>query len=1120
MELRKAWLNCTRLYAFYLPASFLRASVFLLFAALWLPRLCAQPRSVKFDRYSSAGGLSENNVHCIFRDSRGFVWLGTDDGLNRFDGYSFQIYRPNTSGQRNLPGNRLRCIAETQSGDILAGFEKNGLCLIDRATEQVRRFHIVSGTASVADYTVYDLCAKGDGTIWAATDMGLMLLDPYLGFIDSLAIGDLGSGGISQSNVTRMYYSRAGFLWLARSNGTLDKHDPLAGRTQSLSLGKYPGTSISEDQQGNIWVGTLGGGLIKIPPSGRMRHFRPNPETVGAISDSIIAHGGIAADEFGRLWIGTANKGLNEMPLHTARGRDYFFIKHRSKQADELSIADDAILCVYYDSGGILWVGHRGGGFSKVNLYPKKFHNFLLNTQGFISKNVQAISHLSNGDILVGTQTNGILVYNSSTNAYRQILSGKSGASGGLPSPNVTAMAQDARGRVWVGTMGGGLAVLDIAAGTSQWCVSGQACRWDARNIAALAIDRYGTVWASPGTEGGLFFLPSGRRQFAEAQVLGHAQGTLQVSHIFSDRDGLVWLCTKMHGVFYFKPSPGGQITDLVHLPYLPGASPMPHFTAHHICQAPDGRHWIATGGGGVLVYDIATGQHQLIGQEQGMPSGVVRALAADNTGKMWASTHKGIVSYNLADGRLNIFAREDGLMTENFIAAAAATDRAGRIFFGADIGMVGFRPDQITLSYDVPKVVLTELRIFNTPVEKLPSAARRKQLMGPLDAKSEIKLSYKDYVFSIEFAAVEHNTPGKCEYQYMLEGFDDQWIHTTATSRVATYTNLRKGSYIFKVRASNGDGVWSKQPTVIKVKIAPPFWETRWFMLAAAAMLVGAAGAWLWFRDSRYASRQQALEALIDARTKEVRLQKEKLIAQTMRLQQADATKNKFFSIIAHDLKNPFNAFIGFTSMLRDNFKNYPEQRKLQILDIVVGSAQTMYQLLDNLLSWARSQSGSIEYVPGNIQLSEQLQTSIVLLSAAAGEKNIAVNNFVHRDIIVWADMNLLDACIRNVLSNAVKFSKPEGRIDISAKLAHGHVVLCVQDYGIGIAKQKQEKLFRIDTYSSTLGTKGEEGTGLGLVVVNEFVQINGGRIWIESEPGIGTKVFMSFPADGSHNS
>ncbi len=1068
-----------------------------------------QPRSLRFDNYTSAKGLSENNVFAIYKDSQGFMWFGTDEGLNRFDGNSFTIYKPNTYGERQLPGNRVRCISEASGQKLLIGFEHEGICILDLHTDVIKRYVLPQNIGnSIQSYSVYDIEKMSDTTFWIATDYGIQLFDSNRGFYEQYNMGLPDQGGLSSNHIRSIHFASSGFVWIAHQNGLLDKIDPIKHKTYCYKISNVPNQSIGEDSYGNIWIGTAGNGLVRISPRGVLSNFKPDTTSVGTLSDSIVPYHCIVSDNLGRLWVGTSKNGLNELSQQNGDESTYFFIKHRTAPSDKLSMVDNAISSLFFDNDGILWVGHRGSGVSKVSLYPKRFSNFALPSKNNFNKNAQAICPMQSGQIWVGTQTNGIVIFDNNANKSASFYSDNGKQP--LKDRDITSITVDSTGNKWIGTNGGGLIYISQNNQDPIYLkeIKVEFGGFKSNQIVSLLIDNTQDLWVATPTK--LYLKSKMTQVFQEMKIPEFLDD--KILKLSIDKQGDIWICTNNSGAFYFNAHDFIEKNNITHIsPASKNKIGISHHTVYDISQSINGKIWIATGGGGITIWDKTRGSAEVIGEREGLPTGIIRSIIADKNGKIWMSTHRGIVS--VSDGRIQLFNQEDGLMSENFIAGSSAIDKEGRVYFGADNGLVSFRPDQIMLNYDVPRVILKELRIFNTPIPLLSDANKRRDLLGPLHSKEEIVLSYRDYVFSLEFSAIELNTPGKCIYQYRLMGFDDKWITTDSKNRIATYTNLRDGEYTFMVKAANGDGVWSKTPTSIRIKITPPFWETAWFRTILLAIITGSIMYFFNRYKSRIENQKTELNQQVTIRTIELESQKIELenIAKDLRV--ANATKDRFFSIIAHDLKSPFNAFIGFTGMLRDNFTEYSDEKKIQILDIVSQSAVSMDDLLTNLLNWARTQNKAVEYRPQSLDLHSAVNTVLHIMMGTAESKKISLFNNIENGETIYADPNQTSAILRNLISNSIKFTNLHGTVTISAERNVDMILITVSDTGVGMTDEQINSLFIIDKCQSTSGTNKERGTGLGLVVVKEFVELNGGEISINSKTNKGTTVTIALP-------
>jgi signal transduction histidine kinase len=562
-----------------------------------------------------------------------------------------------------------------------------------------------------------------------------------------------------------------------------------------------------------------------------------------------------------------------------------------------------------------------------------------------------------------------------------------------------------------------------------------------------------------------------------------------------------------------------------------------------------EGNLWFGMLGSGIDKLDLTTGKFINYSTKDGFPGNSVTSILVDDLNYLWLATDKGLVKFNQDTKEVVVFDQKDGLQNTSLKSWAIKT-KDGEMFFGGPDGFNSFYPDRIinNQNQNKPPVVITGLKIFNKPVMINEQFNNRVILNNDISETRELVLTYRENYFTFEFIALDFTAPEKNSYAYMMEGFDDEWIQC-GNKREANYTNLDPGEYTFRVKASNNDGVWNEEGTSVKIIILPPWWKTWWFMTIAILSLILIIGSIFYSRLRYFKAQKILLEKLVVKKTSDLQkmnailinqaeelnktnslleerqeqieeqsvellAQKESLIKVNSELHELNATKDKFFSIIAHDIKNPFNAVLGFTDLLEENFKEWDDERKLEIVNLINTSAKNLYELLDNLLQWSRSQSGLIEFKPQEILLKDTFSKAIGLFRDTADAKNIELGFTFHEtDMVVFADRNMLDAIMRNLISNAIKFTNTGGKVHLFAEKMEKFAIVKVTDNGVGISPEIQEQLFRIDKHTSTYGTDNESGTGLGLILVKEFVTKQGGTIGVESIKGKGSTFHFTVP-------
>jgi signal transduction histidine kinase len=412
--------------------------------------------------------------------------------------------------------------------------------------------------------------------------------------------------------------------------------------------------------------------------------------------------------------------------------------------------------------------------------------------------------------------------------------------------------------------------------------------------------------------------------------------------------------------------------------------------------------------------------------------------------------------------------------------------------------GIKGFNivfPDRISENKIVPNVLITDLKIFNKSVKPGQGSALSKSIT---ELKS-LRLSHAHSVITLSFAAMDFSAPENNQYAYMLENFDSDWIYSGNRAEV-TYTNLDPGSYIFHVKGSNNDGLWNDTGTSIKIIVVPPWWLTWWSKLTFGLLLAILLTTIYLFRVKDLKKQKTLLEKTVAIKTAE--------------LKDLNASKDKFFSIIAHDLKNPFTTIIGFSDMLNEEIdKDQPSKIREFARLINVSAVQTL-KLLENLLEWAKSQNGKIPFNPEQLKVNELIEEEFLVLKEMANEKNIELKYLNKSQIIVLADRNMIKTVLRNLISNAIKFTHRNGQVEVKASVNSDMVGISVIDNGIGMSEVTKAELFKIDASVSTPGTENEKGTGLGLFLCKEFVEKHGGKIWAESQQGKGSIFIFMLPS------
>jgi signal transduction histidine kinase len=563
-----------------------------------------------------------------------------------------------------------------------------------------------------------------------------------------------------------------------------------------------------------------------------------------------------------------------------------------------------------------------------------------------------------------------------------------------------------------------------------------------------------------------------------------------------------------------------------------------------------EGNLWIGTTDG-LNKYDEKNQRFIRFNENAGLPNNVITNLLFDDKGSLWITTNKGLTRLdserfmlrNSEEDTINNriirnYGMADDLQNTDFRQNASYKDSDGQIYLGGINGFNVFHPDSIMDNKNIPNVIITEFKLFNKTVT---FNSENSPLTKPIELTQRIILNHKQSVFTFGFVALNYNATLKNQYAYKLQGYDKDWNYIGNKHEV-TYTSLPAGNYIFRVIASNNDGLWNTQGVTLQLRIIPPFWERWWFR--------GAIMLWVLFLiyiyyshrllkekktnkllENKVAQRTEQLSeknnllmiqtkhlneanSILKVRQQLIEEQSEELKSQRDELKEVNEVKDMLFSVVAHDLKNPFSTVLGLSDLLKLKYNDYSDKQRMEIISSVYNSLKVINDLIISLLEWSRSQMGNLNPQFDIHNLSELLLKNIQLANVNAQVKNIKIINGVHEnEFLVKMDVDLINAVIRNLISNAIKFTPIDGIISISCVRNTDKVIVKIRDNGVGITKDILPKLFLKSNFETTYGTNNEKGSGLGLKICQDFVKLHNGEIWVESEEGKGSEFCFSLP-------
>lgn len=1084
----------------------------------WLVMLATAPAAgaddIRFRPLPANSSLSQVGIICVVQDPRGYLWVGTEDGLNRFDGNRFTIYRHDPDDPGSLGGSFIRQIYLDAANTMWVVSGQGDLNRYERESDRFTRLGPNPSPGGAEGPRIRAVVEDRDHRFWAAAQgTELYLLDrDTLTFTPVQPRTPTGAAW-PISNVQEMRLDRHGMLWIG-GNGGVARLDPTSqqatlyqpepGNPQSLS---HPLVfALGFDAEGNLWAGTSNG-LNRLNPDGRgFTVYRNDPQDPTSLSFNVIRC--LFSDDQQRFWVGT-EKGLNR--YHP--DRDAFTV-YRHEVADPDGLSQDNVWDMAQDRAGNLWIGTMGGGLSRHTPILNKFQHIrhiLGNPNSLSHPNIWSMVEDKHGRIWIACDNGGLNIYEPADNSIRRLPTDASNPHGLNAFRKLSLLIKD--NRLWIASAGGGIQVMDLA--TEKVVKSYRHDPADPKSLTADIVisvnsDSRGTIWIAT-LEGGISrYMPSSddfvnyHSQADNPQTIG-AKGITTI--IEKERDQL-WIGTIGAGLNLLDVATGKVRridTDPNNPNTLRGA------TVYGLYQEADGVLWVGTIGGGLNRYDPATDRWRSWRTKHGLPNDTVYGILPGEGGSLWLSTNNGLAHFDKKTHRFRNYYANDGLQGSEFNLGAYLRDSKGFLYFAGINGITRFRPEAMSDSTFEPRTVFTQLLIANRPV-KLQQETFGQPQGAALQSAEAVTLDHTRNMFTLEFSALDYTIPGNIRYRYKLDGYNSTWLETDELNRRATYTNLPAGSYDLRVKATNADGVWSKREAVLRLNIKPPPWLSWWAKSLYALLALSLIGAYLRIQAQKLAREQQiARQQSQLAGQAEAMAENERNVAN--RLRQIDKLKDEFLANTSHELRTPLNGMIGLAESLKGGYYGeLPEPAKLD-LDLIVSSGKRLSHLINDILNFSLIKKGQLIIHPAPVDLHALVTVVLALSRPLIGKKPVALANLVPKDMPrVFADENRLEQILHNLVGNAVKFTH-RGHIQVRAEVRDATVVIAVADTGIGIAAENQQAVF--DMFQQADGSTAREygGTGLGLAVTRELLKLQQGSITLESTLGQGSTFYVTLP-------
>lgn len=1093
----------------------------------------------KFERITIEDGLSQSAVFCVLQDRHGFMWFGTQDGLNRYDGYDFEVFRQVDNDPESLSNNWISSIFEDSEGTIWVGTLK-GLNRFVEATRRFERVRLVSpGTDNLEEPNVSAICEDRQGRLWIGTfdSNGLFVLDKNSG--ETTNFSSVFSGDIKTeiNLITSICLDSRGEIWIGSLYTGFIKFNKEQNRPEQVHLELYYNgllsqdvMSIHEDHEGMLWLAMFATGLVHYDPgSGEYRAFRHNRDDPNSLPSDYLYDA--LEDSSGRIWVTTRESGLAILDPKTGVCHNF-----RYDPSNESSISLNHLSHLYEGRSGLIWICTTGNGVCKYSEYKNKF----------------------------------------------PVLKRKPSKPEGLDGQYAYSILEDGRGDLWIGTVDGSLNRLDRRSGRAEHFD----LRYEYAGVQQKCIAwslfemRDGAILA--GTDFGVLFLiePAGQKpkpilrtasirvitELSDGRIILGTEGNglqalraetsdsnteygilnLQyklhndrIKSIFEDSKGFLWVGTEV-GLHKINRETGEVKLFLANQEQEGSLN-----NDFILCTIEDdyGYIWIGTRGGPHR-YRPETDSFAVYTLKDGLPNEVIYGILdhyhLDKTtqgnqviirgGRMelWMSTNRGLVKFqfdidveqnklvlDLDTRTAETFDIGDGLQSDEFNTGAYFKSRSGELFFGGVKGVNYFFPEDIKRNAFKPPIVLTSFKVMGN----------ERTFDRPLAELGEIFLPHDENFISIEFSALDYNDPGRNKYMYQMAGVDPQWVNA-GTRRFVNY-NLPHGEHTFRVKGSNADGVWNEEGISLRIVIVPPFWETLWFRILVIITGGGLIILVVYLRIRNINTQRRLLQSEVDKRTAELQeanllLQKEvaerKAAEDAVKrhrdeLQEAYRELEAFSYTISHDLKNPLSTIDGFSSILLKQYDGSLDEKGKNHLQKIRRNTAAMNRLIDDILKLSRATKDELDRE--RIDLSALARITYKTVKQRFPQHQVECR--ITEDLLVYGDPNLIRIVLENLYENAFKFSKSgqEQRLEFGSLEREGEKTFFLRDNGIGFDRALAGEIFL--PFRRLHAEAGYEGSGIGLATVEKIIRRHGGRIWAEAEVDKGATFFFTLPNSGN---
>ena len=850
--------------------SVLKRSYLLLLIATQAFQIFSQ--EYRFDQITTEQGLSQATVNCLFKDSKGFIWIGTNDGLNCYDAYSFRIFKNNPDDPCSLSGNTITSIAEDENSNLWISTRNSGLNYYERGKNKFTRFVNKKGdnTSLPSDNLKKVLVARNGNLLIGTLGAGLIVYIPEKREFITYGHTEESLSGLSNNYVYSIVEEGNGKFWIGTNAGTVDLFDMNTGlfrkyvyKDDFRNAVSDIGVSLLRDSIGILWIGTNKNGIYKL----NIGNGQIDPIESKGLQDNIYTSFAIYGDQ---IFAGTDGGGIFIIDRQGTIIRNLFH-----DPGSRYSLSNNAIYSLLTDDEGSLWAGNYQGG---INLYNPSKYKFRFYTQQIgkpntlSNKSVLAIFQDRKGNIWIGTDGGGLNLFHPEKSSFDHFLSSQAG-NGSISGNVVKSIFEDHLGNLWIGTYSNGLNLMDAKSRRFSHYTTrkGDPNSLSMNNVWAICEDSKNNLWIGL-MGGGLELMDRNKgsfRHYTHSNDDSKSISSDNIKVIFEDNYKSLWIGTEGGGLNLFDPVTG-TFTQFVNI--LKDKTSIPGNDVRALFQDHDSVLWVGTANG-IASFDYKTKKFSVPEFNTLLPSMIINGILQDKCNNLWISTNKGLTCYSPKTGKIRNYGISDGLQGNDFnYTSQFKSSFTGEMFFGGINGFNVFNPDELIDNKYSPTVIFTKLFVSGKEVCPGDTVNNRVILAAMLPETRKLRLTRREKLFEIEFAALAYTAPEKIQYEYKLEGVDKDWIRTSASKRLATYMNLDPGKYTLRVRASNSDGFWADNEANIEIVMIAPWWKTWLFRIVVLLILIGGLLAAYRIRMRSVESQKRTLEEAVENRTRDLK--------------------------------------------------------------------------------------------------------------------------------------------------------------------------------------------------------------------------------------------------------